>query len=41
MKIRIFRYSLFILNENGISKQADLDGGWYEFEKDYFSNAVF
>ena len=24
----------FVLNEDGISKQADLEGGWYEFEKD-------
>ena len=31
----------FVLNEDGTSKQADLEGGWYEFEKDYFSNAVF
>lgn len=23
----------FILNEDGTSKQADLEGGWYEFEK--------
>ena len=22
-------------------KQADLEGGWYEFEKDYFSSAFF
>lgn len=31
----------FVLNEDGTSKQADLKGGWYEFEKDYFGNAVF
>lgn len=31
----------FVLNEDGTSKQADLEGGWYEFEKDYFSNAIF
>lgn len=31
----------FVLNEDGISKQADLEGGWYEFEKDYFSSAFF
>ncbi|GAA0265583.1 hypothetical protein GCM10008922_25870 [Faecalicatena contorta] len=31
----------FILNEDGTSKQADLEGGWYEFDKDFFSNAVF
>lgn len=24
----------FVLNEDGTSKQADLEGGWYEFEKD-------
>jgi lincosamide nucleotidyltransferase A/C/D/E len=31
----------FILNEDGTSKQADLEGGWYEFGKDFFGNAVF
>ena len=31
----------FILNEDGTSKQADLEGGWYEFEKDYFDNVNF
>lgn len=31
----------FVLNEDGTSKQADLEGGWYEFDKDFFSNAVF
>ena len=31
----------FILNENGTSKQADLNGGWYEFESDYFGSAIF
>lgn len=31
----------FILNEDGTSKQADLTGGYYEFEKDYFGNAFF
>ena len=31
----------FVLNEDGTSKQADLEGGWYEFEKDFFGNAVF
>lgn len=31
----------FIINEDGTSKQADLEGGWYEFEADYFGNAVF
>ncbi len=31
----------FVLNEDGTSKQADLEGGWYEFEKDYFGFALF
>ena len=31
----------FVLNEDGTSKQAGLEGGWYEFDKDLFSNAVF
>ena len=31
----------FILNEDGTSKQADLEGGFYEFEKGFFSNAIF
>lgn len=31
----------FVLNEDGTSKQADLEGGWYEFGKDLFGNAVF
>ena len=31
----------FVLNGDGTSKQADLEGGWYEFEKDYFDNVVF
>lgn len=31
----------FIVNEDGTSKQADLEGGFYEFEKDFFSNATF
>ena len=31
----------FVLNEDGTSKQADHEGGWYEFEKDYFSSTVF
>ena len=31
----------FILNEDGTSKQADLEGGFYEFEKDFFSNDIF
>lgn len=31
----------FVLHEDGTSKQADLEGGWYEFEKDYFGSALF
>ena len=31
----------FVLNEDGTSKQADLEGGFYEFEKDFFCNAIF
>lgn len=31
----------FILNADGTSKQADLEGGWYEFEKDFFGIALF
>ena len=31
----------FVLNDDGTSKQADTEGGWYEFEKDFFGNAVF
>lgn len=31
----------FVLNKDGTAKQADLEGGWYEFEKDFFGNAVF
>ena len=31
----------FILNGDGSSKQVDLEGGWYEFDKDYFGNADF
>lgn len=31
----------FVLNEDGTSKQADLEGGWYEFEADFFGNAIF
>lgn len=31
----------FILHEDGTSKQADLEGGWYQFEKDYFGQTVF
>ncbi len=29
------------LLRDGISKQADLEGGWYKFEKDYFGSTVF
>lgn len=31
----------FVINEDGTAKQADLEGGWYEFEADYFGKAVF
>lgn len=31
----------FILNEDGTSKQADLEGGWFKFEAEYFGSAVF
>lgn len=31
----------FILNEDGTSKQADLEGGWYEFQADYFGSGSF
>lgn len=31
----------FVLNEDGTSKQADLEGGWYEFDADYFGSSVF
>lgn len=31
----------FILNEDGTSKQADLEGGFFEFEKDFFSHTIF
>lgn len=31
----------FILNGDGTAKQADLEGGYYEFDKDLFGNAVF
>ena len=31
----------FILNEDGTSKQADLEGGFYDFERDFFGNASF
>lgn len=31
----------FVLNEDGTAKQANLEGGWYEFEKDCFDDAAF
>lgn len=31
----------FTLGENGTAKQADLEGGWYEFDADLFGSAVF
>lgn len=31
----------FVLNEDGTSKQADLEGGWYQFDKDLFGSAVY
>lgn len=31
----------FVLNADGTSKQADSEGGWYEFETDYFGKAAF
>lgn len=31
----------FVLNKDGTAKQAALEGGWYEFDKDLFGNAVF
>ena len=30
----------FVLKEDGTAKQAGLEGGWYEFEADYFGCAV-
>lgn len=30
----------FILNEDGTSRQADLQGGWYEFQSDYFGETT-
>lgn len=30
-----------VLGENGTAKQADLEGGWYEFDADLFGSAVF
>ena len=31
----------FVLNEDGTARQADLEGGWYAFDKDLFGHAVF
>lgn len=31
----------FILKEDGTAKQADLEGGYYEFEADYFGTSAF
>lgn len=31
----------FVLNEDGTAKQADFNGGWYEFEADFFGSAMF
>lgn len=31
----------FVLNDDGTARQADLEGGWYEFEADIFGTAVF
>lgn len=31
----------FVLFSDGTAKQADLEGGWYEFEADFFGSAVF
>jgi len=31
----------FVLNNDGTAKQADLEGGWYEFEADIFGSAAF
>ncbi len=31
----------FVLNEDGSAKQADLEGGWYEFDKEIFGTALF
>lgn len=31
----------FVVNEDGTSKQANLEGGWYEFEKDLFDRVSF
>lgn len=31
----------FVINDNGTAKQADLEGGWYEFDADFFGHAIF
>lgn len=31
----------FILNKDGTSKQANFEGGFYEFDKDFFGKAIF
>lgn len=31
----------FVVNSDGTAKQADLEGGWYEFESDFFGTADF
>lgn len=31
----------FVLNDDGTAKQADLEGGWYEFGKDIFGKTLF
>lgn len=31
----------FVLNDDGTAKQSNLEGGWYEFEADFFGNAIF
>lgn len=31
----------FVINNDGTAKQADLEGGWYEFDADFFGNAIF
>lgn len=31
----------FVLFDDGSAKQADFEGNWYEFEADYFGEAIF
>lgn len=31
----------FVLNDDGTARQANLDGGWYEFEADFFGTTDF